>query len=169
VEAGAPIVFWIAIVITAQAFQATDTNHAPAVAIGLIPGIIAWGLFLIEQTLVATGVFTFHNLGIEKFSGTGLSAIEGLITLERGFMLTSTIWAAITVYIIDRDFKKASIWAGVGTLLSMVGLIHAYELTPRGTEYKFGFFVTPYITIGYTMLTGYLSFIHYAWKKNWVI
>src|SRR5690606_8875587 len=35
IEAGVAIVLWIGIIITAQAFQATVRDHAPAVAIGL--------------------------------------------------------------------------------------------------------------------------------------
>jgi len=43
IEAGAGIVLWIGIIITAQAFQATPSPHAPAVAVGLFPAIAAWG------------------------------------------------------------------------------------------------------------------------------
>ncbi len=169
IEAGAPIVFWIAIIITAQAFQATDRAHAPAVAMGLIPGIVAWGLFLVEQTLAATGVFNFQALGLDKFSNTGLAAIDGLIRLERGFMFTCTLWAAISVHIIDRNFRIASVWAFIATALSAFGLIHAYKLTAAGTAYHFGFLVAPYVTFGYFLLTVYLFFIYYAKEKGWVV
>ncbi len=36
-DAGYPILLWIGIVITAQAFQSTPREHAPAVALGLMP------------------------------------------------------------------------------------------------------------------------------------
>ncbi|MFQ5559796.1 MAG: NCS2 family permease [Nitrospinota bacterium] len=168
VEAGAPIVFWIAIVITAQAFQATDAKHAPAVAIGLIPGIVAWGVFLIDQTLVATGTFSLFNLGLEKFANTGLAAIDGLLKLERGFMLTCTIWAAMSVQIIDKNFKQAASWAAIATSLSFFGFIHAYKLTPQGTEYNFGVLATPYVTLGYFFITCYLILIEYSKEKKWI-
>ena len=168
IEAGSPIVFWIAIVITAQAFQATDRAHAPAVAMGLIPGIVAWGVFLVEQTLAAAGGFNFQALGLEKFAGTGLAAVDGLITLERGFMFTCTIWAAMSVHIIDRDFRKAAIWSFIAVLLSFFGLIHAYELTPMGTAYHFGFLVAPAMTFGYLLLTLYLVFVYWGRRKGWM-
>ncbi len=38
VDAGMAIVLWIGIVISAQAFQATPREHAPAVVVGLLPG-----------------------------------------------------------------------------------------------------------------------------------
>jgi len=168
IEAGAPIVFWIAIVITAQAFQATTRAHAPAVVMGLIPGIVAWGLFLVEQTLSATGTRNFLALGLDQFSHTGLAAIDGLIRLERGFMFTSMIWAAISAHIIDRHFHKAGIWAFIAVVLSCFGLIHAYQLTASGTAYHFGFLVSPAITFGYCLLAVYLFFIAFAEGKGWL-
>jgi nitroreductase len=36
------IVLWIGLVITAQAFQATPNQHAPAVVMSLLPGVAAW-------------------------------------------------------------------------------------------------------------------------------
>ena len=48
VEAGMAIVLWIGIVIVAQAFEATPSRHAPAVAVGLLPGIAAWGVLMLK-------------------------------------------------------------------------------------------------------------------------
>ena len=50
IEAGAAIVFWIGIIITAQAFQTTPARHAPAVAVGLFPAIAGWGLLMVLAT-----------------------------------------------------------------------------------------------------------------------
>ncbi|HZM01219.1 MAG TPA: NCS2 family permease, partial [Planctomycetota bacterium] len=41
VDAGMAIVLWIGMVITAQAFQAVPRAHAPAVVMGLLPGVAA--------------------------------------------------------------------------------------------------------------------------------
>ncbi|HOA75988.1 MAG TPA: hypothetical protein PKL76_21310, partial [Phycisphaerae bacterium] len=51
IEAGIPIVLWIGIVITAQAFQASPVRHAPAAAIGLFPAIAAWGSVVVAGAL----------------------------------------------------------------------------------------------------------------------
>lgn len=51
IEAGIPIVLWIGIVITAQAFQASPARHAPAVAVGLFPAIAAWGAVVVAGAL----------------------------------------------------------------------------------------------------------------------
>ena len=49
IDAGMAIVLWIGIVITAQAFQATPRAHAPAVVVGLLPGVAAWGALLAKN------------------------------------------------------------------------------------------------------------------------
>jgi AGZA family xanthine/uracil permease-like MFS transporter len=46
IEAGMAIVLWIGVVISAQAFQATPKEHAPAVVIGMLPGVAAWGALM---------------------------------------------------------------------------------------------------------------------------
>src|SRR5262249_59901547 len=53
VDAGMAIVLWIGIVIMAQAFQATPTAHAPAVVVGLLPSVAAWGLLVAERRVNA--------------------------------------------------------------------------------------------------------------------
>ena len=56
IDAGMAIVLWIGIVITAQAFQATPREHAPAVVMGLLPGVGAWGALMAKNGLRAAGV-----------------------------------------------------------------------------------------------------------------
>jgi AGZA family xanthine/uracil permease-like MFS transporter len=56
-------------------------------------------------------------------------AAQGAFALEQGFLLTSTIWAALTVEIIERQFVRAAAWAFAGAVLSGIGLIHAYRFT----------------------------------------
>ena len=155
IEAGAAIVFWIALVITAQAFQACAPKHAPAVALGLIPGLVAWGVMLVEATLGATGVFTFKAVGLEAFAPTALAAIKGMLAVERGFMFTSMIWASLAVCCIDKRFGQAALWTLVAATLAFFGVIHAYTLTDVGTAYRFGINVNPTVTLGYVLMAGY--------------
>ncbi|HEX7598525.1 MAG TPA: NCS2 family permease, partial [Polyangia bacterium] len=58
IEAGMAIVLWIGIVMVAQAFSATPREHAPAVAVGLLPGIAAWGALMLKTGLRAAGMGT---------------------------------------------------------------------------------------------------------------
>lgn len=136
IEAGMAIVLWIGIVMVAQAFQATPRNHAPAVAIGLLPGIAAWGAFLLKAGLRAGGMgtdekpFTADLIG--QFQRVDIYA-HGAFALEQGFLLTSMIWAALTVEVIERRFLRAAAWAAGGSLLSLLGLMHAYQWTRDDT------------------------------------
>ena len=43
IDAGMAIVLWIGLVMTAQAFQSVPRLHAPAVVVGLLPAVGAWG------------------------------------------------------------------------------------------------------------------------------
>ena len=56
IDAGMAIVLWIGMMIIAQAFQATPREHAPAVVVGLLPGIGAWGALMAKNGLRAAGL-----------------------------------------------------------------------------------------------------------------
>jgi AGZA family xanthine/uracil permease-like MFS transporter len=146
IEAGIGILLWIGIVIVAQAFQETPKHHAMAVAVGLFPAIAAWGLLMVESTLRSAGT-TLFILGKDAF--TNNLAIHGMISLERGFIFTSMILASISVFLIEKKFLRACIWSLGAALLSYIGLIHAYELTPNGVISKFGYGMANDFSIGY--------------------
>ena len=57
IDAGMAIVLWIGIVITAQAFQAVPREHAPAVVLGILPGVAAWGAQMALNGLKAANSF----------------------------------------------------------------------------------------------------------------
>ena len=137
VDAGMAIVLWIGIVITAQAFQATPRSHAPAVVVGLLPGVGAWGALMAKAGLRAAGYGTpggppFSEALVEAFAKTD-TWIRGAFALEQGFILTAMVLSAATVCIIERRFVTAAIWAWVGSVLALSGLIHSYQFTPGDT------------------------------------
>ena len=131
IEAGAAIVVWIAIIITAQAFQATPGRHAPAVAFGLFPALGAWGVIIVTGALRAAGTQPGPEV-IEAIDGSGALAMTGALHLWSGFLFTATIWAAIGAHLVDLKFRAAAAWAGIAALLSALGLIHGFELLPTG-------------------------------------
>jgi AGZA family xanthine/uracil permease-like MFS transporter len=156
IEAGMAIVLWIGVVITAQAFQATDKAHAPAVAVGLFPGIAAWGVLVVTLTLGAAGAAT-GDFGLagkvlarpEAFAASGLD-LRGLVAISQGFILSCTIWAAASVHLIDKKFPQAAVWVLIGAVLSFFGFIHAGTLTPAGGTYDLGW------ATGWRWATGYV-------------
>ena len=166
IDAGMAIVLWIGLVITAQAFQATPREHAPAVVVGLLPGIAAWGALLAKNGLRAAGMGvpggpSFSEALIPAFLASD-TWIHGVFALEQGFILTSMILSAATVGILERRFRMASGWCLAAAALSAVGLMHSYVWTPADTVVSLSpawpwvigygvmaliFFVAPWITV----------------------
>lgn len=137
IDAGMAIVLWIGIVIAAQAFQETPKNHAPAVVLGLLPGIAAWGAFMTKSGVRAAD---YGAAQMPAFSESMLARFEqsdiwmhGAFALEQGFIFTAMILSALTVAIIERHFVKAALWSGSASLLSACGLIHSYRWTVSDT------------------------------------
>lgn len=137
IDAGMAIVLWIGIVITAQAFAATPRRHAPAVVVGLLPGVAAWGALLLKNGLRtggmgAAGGTPFGPALLDKLLASDTWG-RGIFALEQGFILTSMLLAAAVAEVIDQRFVRASLWCFAGAVLSAIGLIHAYRFTPVDT------------------------------------
>lgn len=137
IDAGMAIVLWIGLVITAQAFQATPREHAPAVVVGLLPGVAAWGALMAKNGLRAAGMGIpggppFSEALIPAFLASD-TWIHGVFALEQGFIFTSMILAAATVGVLERRFRMAALWCLVGAALSALGLMHSYAWTPADT------------------------------------
>jgi AGZA family xanthine/uracil permease-like MFS transporter len=125
------------LVITAQAFQATPTRHAPAVVVGLLPGVAAWGALIAKTSLHVAGYGVpggppFDPSLIDKFRLSDVW-IGGTFALEQGFIFTSMVLSAMTVAIIERKFFQGAIWCGIAAALSFAGLMHSYAWTPTDT------------------------------------
>ena len=149
-EAGAAIVLWIGIIITAQAFQTTPLKHAPAIGFGLFPAVAAYGISVMERTMGVVGS-SLETIGIDRFTKSSFY-ISGMIALERGFILTSMNLAAIVVYAIKKNFIKAALWACVASALSFFGIIHSFEITGRGIVSVLGINTAPYFSVGYLLM-----------------
>lgn len=134
VEAGMAIVLWIGLVITAQAFQAVPRSHAPAVVVGLLPGVAAWGAIEVKKAVraawesagpAADGSSVFSQTLVPLFEKSD-TWITGVFALEQGFIFTSMILAAVAVAIIERRFLQGAAWCLVATALACVGLLHSF-------------------------------------------
>lgn len=160
-EAGIGILLYIGIIIVAQSFQETPKEHAPAVALGLFPALAAWGLLMVETGIRAAGQ-SLYGVGLAPFARS--IAIHGMISLERGFIFTSMILAAIGVFLIEEKFFRAAFWALVAALLAALGIIHAYELTSGGVATRFGLLAAPEFTVSYLFL--FVLFLAVGWWEK---
>jgi AGZA family xanthine/uracil permease-like MFS transporter len=147
IEAGMAIVLWIAIVITAQAFQATPRSHAPAVVIGLLPGVAAWGAFMVKTGVRAAGTPFDPALG-ERLAGAGLP-FAGAFALAEGGIFTAMILAAAAVAVIERRFRLGAAWCAAGAALSWFGLMHGWRWTGGDTALHLGWGAAPEAALGY--------------------
>lgn len=162
VEAGAAILLWIGITIVAQAFEATPREHAPAVVVGFFPALAGWGLLLLEGALRAAGT-NIEAVGLQALSLQ--LPIAGLIALERGFIFTSMILAALTVCLIEKHYRAAAAWAAVAAIISATGLMHGYTLANGAIMNAYGPARTWPFVLGY----GGIAAIFFAmawWSKR---
>ena len=129
IEAGAAIVMYIGIIITAQAFQATPREHAPAVAVALFPALAAVVIVTVGNYLDVAGGKTLVDLLASPEPRT--SYLPGLLTLtgaNSAWIVVTVILAAIGATLIDHKYAAAAGWAGAGAVLTLAGLLHAYRL-----------------------------------------
>lgn len=145
VVAISPILLYIGMLIGAQAFQTTPTNHAPAIVLGLVPHLAAWAKTLIDGTLGAAGVKMTPALA-KSMSQNGV-LYEGLAILGNGAILTGLVLAAVGVFVIERRFEAAAAFAGAGALLTFFGFMHGPAV---------GIAVTPMVAIAYAVVAAFL-------------
>jgi AGZA family xanthine/uracil permease-like MFS transporter len=160
IEAGMAIVLYIGIIIVAQAFEATPARHAAAVAVGLLPGIAAWGTLMLKTGLRAGGAGMPGGEPFSQSLETKLAAFDvagrGAFALEQGFIFAAMILAAVTAEIIDRRFERAAAWCVAAAALSFVGLMHAYVWTPGDTVVALGLGTGSSWALAYLVAAGVL-------------
>src|SRR4029453_2772765 len=117
--ATSPILLYIAMLIGAQSFQETPKSHAPAIILALVPHLAAWGKLQIDGALHAAGT-SVSAVGFDKLGNEGI-LYPGLGGMGGGSILGGLMLGAIGVFIIDRNFNKASIFAIASAVLTFFG------------------------------------------------
>ncbi|TWT41141.1 hypothetical protein RAS1_38340 [Phycisphaerae bacterium RAS1] len=130
IEAGAAIVVYIGIIITAQAFQVTPREHAPAVAVAIFPALGALIVVSLANYLDDAGAAkTLADLVASPTPKTvylpGLLALTGA---NSGWILVTLFLSAIGAALIDRRYLAASAWSAVAAILTFLGAMHTYRL-----------------------------------------
>jgi len=115
----APILIFIGLEITAQAFVASPPRHAAAVAISFIPAVAA--LVLIQGGILLAGV----GKGPADLMGSARLAWDGLLVLGNGFIVTALFWGVAVVAIVERRLAVAAAVFGAASLAALVGIIHS--------------------------------------------
>jgi AGZA family xanthine/uracil permease-like MFS transporter len=162
VVAISPILLYIGMLIGAQAFQTTPVKHAPAVVLALTPHLAAWAKLQIDTMLGSTlnAAQAVGGLAADKVGAVKTAAIaalpqqgvlyHGLEVMGGGSILAGLILGAVGVFVIERDFMKASAFAFAGAVMTYFGFMHGEAVGIGG-----GLGVTPAVALAYAvMATG---------------
>jgi AGZA family xanthine/uracil permease-like MFS transporter len=165
VVAISPILLYIGMLIGAQAFQTTPIKHAPAIVLALTPHLAAWAKLQIDTMLGATvnAAQSVGGLAADKVGDVKAAAIaslpqqgvvyHGLEVMGGGSILAGLILGAIGVFVIERDFVKASAFAFAGAVLTYFGFMHGEAVGIGG-----GMGVTPGVALAYAVVAaGFLA------------
>ncbi|MGO2148834.1 NCS2 family permease [Halomonas sp.] len=132
----APILVFVGMSMIATAFQANDTRYYPAVALAMLP--------------------YFANYIMTRFSrsaGEVVSDISSaIVVMGQGAMFMAILLGAMTVSVIDHQFRRAAVFALIAAGFSFVGLMHAPQLALNAAPQ----FVLGYLAMA--LLFAYFSF-----------
>jgi len=111
------------------------------------------------------GASTLQELIESEHAQLGLATqvngflVHGLNILERGYIFTCMIIAAIAAHLIDKRFYHAACWSLAAALLTLLGLMHAYQLVGNQIDYLLAF-TSPakdaFAWRGHSLVVGYL-------------
>jgi len=169
IEAGMAILIWIGITIGAQAFQAVPRAHAPAVIVGMIPGIGAFCALVVKRVLGALGFgeadqpYSFELLA--NLTAKGNLFAEGVFALEQGWLYASILLCGFMVALIERKFSVAIGWLIASAGLSTLGVIHHFKVlssditTSIGPawEWVFGYLVAALLMVAVKFVMAHKS------------
>jgi AGZA family xanthine/uracil permease-like MFS transporter len=134
----APVLFFIGLEITSQAYGATPKRHMAAVTVAVLPSVAVVVQILLSQvyngalmnsaldpaaTMQATGITNpafIHTVGV-------------MIMLASGFIVTAMLWGAAVAFLTDRQVVPASITLMICAALALFGFIHS--VLPSGGIY----------------------------------
>lgn len=120
----APILIFIAMHITMQAFEATPQKHFAAVVIAFFPALARMiAIYLGNPTYVAPDNFT----KLYADAGHGLPELAVIFILGNGFIITSMVWASMLVALIEQRLRQAAGILLVGAALTVFGIIHSVD------------------------------------------
>jgi adenine/guanine/hypoxanthine permease len=111
----APILVFIGLEITAQAFLVSPPRHGAAVAITFVP--VAAAVVLIELGALGRSP--------TELTGEAGATYQALLVLGNGFILTGVLWGSIVVFIIERRWLPLTAVLALASLGTLAGLVHS--------------------------------------------
>jgi AGZA family xanthine/uracil permease-like MFS transporter len=114
-----PILIFIGIEITAQAFAATPRRHYTAIALAFLPTIAC--LIQIEFNTI------LGNLGksAADLTAEAASGYRATLMLGNGFIVTSLLWGGAFAALLDHKVRQAALFIMVCAAATLCGVIHS--------------------------------------------
>ncbi len=110
-----PILVYVGVEITASSFLTTNPRHLAAVALALLPAL---------AYLMTLGLKTAFAMDLPK-TARGIEFLQTLRCVGNGFLLSSILWSAILVMVLDRRLLAGAIFCLIAAVFSFFGLIHS--------------------------------------------
>ncbi|TWI14150.1 hypothetical protein [Aerolutibacter ruishenii] len=127
----APIIVYVALDITTQAFHATPPRHTTAMVLGFLPSV-AYMLSIKAGNPAWIAPDHFARL-MQAGDSHGLPEMAVIVTLGNGFIITAMIWISAVAAMIDGRLLRASAFLLAGAALALFGIIHSVH--PQGGIY----------------------------------
>lgn len=134
----APVLFFIGLEITSQAYMATPRRHIAAVTISLLPSIAVVVQILLSQVyngaLMSAAIDPAGTLAATGLTNPAFIQTVGvMVMLASGFIVTAMLWGAAVAFLTDRRIAAAAIALFACAGLSLFGFIHS--VLPSGGVY----------------------------------
>jgi adenine/guanine/hypoxanthine permease len=114
-----PVLVFVGLEISAQAFRETDREHMPAIAIAFIPAIA--DLVLIQWKGLLAGL----HIPAETLPPAQQASYQALTQLANGFIVSAMLWSAVIIDVIDRRRGRALAICLLAGALTLFGVIHS--------------------------------------------
>lgn len=150
---------WIALLMISQAFVDTPRRYTFAIGMALVPHLANLVYTEVKMTLASVHIY---NLTPEVQAALSKAGVlwDGCAALSHGSILSGMLWGSVMVFIIDRQFKKASIMTFIAAVLAAIGLIH-------GARIGFDQIANPF-AVSYVIIACMLYAVH-VFKDKLVI
>ncbi|RNF84243.1 hypothetical protein [Montanilutibacter psychrotolerans] len=127
----APIIVYVALDITTQAFRATPPRHTMAMVLGFLPSVA----YMLSIKVGNPAWIASDRLAalMSASDGHGLPEMAVIVALGNGFIITAMIWISAVAAMIDGRLRRASMFLIVGAVLALFGVIHSVH--PQGGIY----------------------------------
>ena len=122
----APILIFVGIEITSQAYTACHARYAPAICLAIFPSIARY----LQIQFTNPEYISADRLNeLINQVGPKLPPILVTIALSGGFIFVGMLWGGMMVELIDRRLRRATVYSLILAVLSFFGIVHSASIS----------------------------------------